>query len=395
VWFAAYLFINKYYSPETILPSNSACIKSKSKILFMKQIKILILFWSTILVSLSGITQKKNSPVLESDFVIKDFKFESGESLPQLNIHYTTLGQPIKDKNGHVGNAVLIMHGTTGGGYQFLFEQFANNLYNPGQILDTTKYFIILPDAIGHNKSSKPSDSMRMRFPKYTYNDMVTVNYRLLTEHLGIHHLRLVMGTSMGGMQTWVWGYTYPDFMDALMPLASLPVEIAGRNRMARKMAMNMIKMDPEWKEGEYTSQPKVGLTGAISALFFMGSSPIQLQKSAPTRIKADSLVEVTLNRSLSNTDANDFIYQFDASRNYNPSPHLSKIKAPLFAVNSADDEVNPAELIIMELEIVKVKQGRYILLPITDKTTGHGTHTNAAIWGIYLKELLELTNKK
>jgi homoserine O-acetyltransferase len=261
--------------------------------------------------------------------------------------------------------------------------------------LDTTKYFIILPDAIGHNKSSKPSDSMRMRFPKYTYNDMVTVNYRLLTEHLGIHHLRLVMGTSMGGMQTWVWGYTYPDFMDALMPLASLPVEIAGRNRMARKMAMNMIKMDPEWKEGEYTSQPKVGLTGAISALFFMGSSPIQLQKSAPTRIKADSLVEVTLNRSLSNTDANDFIYQFDASRNYNPSPHLSKIKAPLFAVNSADDEVNPAELIIMELEIVKVKQGRYILLPITDKTTGHGTHTNAAIWGIYLKELLELTNKK
>jgi homoserine O-acetyltransferase len=179
------------------------------------------------------------------------------------------------------------------------------------------------------------------------------------------------------------------------MPLACLPVEIAGRNRMARKMAMDMIKTDPEWRDGEYTSQPKVGLRGAVSSVFFMGSSPIQLQKRAPTRITADSLADVTINLRLSNTDANDFIYQYDASRYYNPSPHLSEIKAPLFAVNSADDEVNPPELKIMEKEIIKVKQGRYILLPITDKTTGHGTHTNAEIWGTYLKELFELTNKK
>jgi homoserine O-acetyltransferase len=344
-----------------------------------------------ILVSSTGITQTQNSASLESDFVIKDFRFESGEILSQLKIHYTTLGKLVKDRIGNTENAVLIMHGTTGGGYQFFFEQFASNLYGLGQILDTTKYFLILPDAIGHGKSSKPSDSLRMKFPKYTYNDMVTANYRLLTEHLGVNHLRLVMGTSMGGMQTWVWGYTYPDFMDALMPLACLPVEIAGRNRMARKLAMDMIKMDSDWKGGDYITQPKLGIRGALSTLFFMGSSPIQRQKTAPTRVQADSLAEVLINRFSNNTDANDFIYQYDASRYYNPSPYLSKIKAPLFAVNSADDQVNPPELQIMEKEIVKVKKGKYILLPITEKTTGHGTHTNAEIWGVYLKELLEL----
>ena len=361
----------------------------------MKRIKILIVLGSAILRTLQGNTQINNPAGLESDFVIRDFKFESGETLSKLNIHYTTVGQPAKDNKGNIVNAVLIMHGTQGGGYQFFFEQFARNLYNRGQILDTTKYYIILPDAIGHNKSSKPSDSLRMRFPKYTYNDMVTANYRLLTEHLGVQHLRLVMGTSMGGMHTWIWGYTYPDFMDALMPLACLPVEIAGRNRMARKLAMDMIKLDSEWKGGEYTSPPKVGLTGATAALFFMGSNPIQRQKIAPTRIKADSMVDVIIKRALASIDANDFIYQYDASRFYNPSPHLSKIKAPLFAINSADDAVNPPELQIMEKEIVKVKRGRYILLPITDKTTGHATHTNGEIWGIYLKELIELTNKK
>ena len=361
----------------------------------MKKIKILIAFGTAILQTLQGNTQINNSSGREADFFIKDFKFESGETLARLKIHYTTVGQPAKDNIGNIVNAVLIIHGTQGGGYQFFFEQFASKLYNKGQVLDTTKYFIILPDCIGHNKSSKPSDNLHMRFPKYTYNDMVTANYLLLTEHLGIRHLRLVMGTSMGGMHTWIWGYTYPDFMDALMPLASLPVEIAGRNRMARKLAMDMIKLDPEWKGGEYSSQPKVGLTGAISALFFMGSNPVQRQKIAPTRIKADSMAEVIIKRGLAATDANDFIYQYDASRYYNPSPHLSKIKAPLFAINSADDEVNPPELQIMEKEILKVKQGRYILLPITGKTTGHGTHTNAEIWGTYLKELLELSNRK
>lgn len=357
--------------------------------------KNFIFSWLIILISLQALTQTKYAAPVESDYVINNFKFVSGELLPRLNIHYTTIGQPIKDKNGNIINAVLIMHGTTGGGYQFLFEQFANNLYGDGQILDAKKYFIVMPDAIGHGKSSKPSDGLRMKFPKYTYDDMVLANYRLLTEHLGINHLRLVMGTSMGGMQTWVWGYSYPDFMDALMPLASLPVEIAGRNRMARKLAMDMIKTDPEWKGGDYVTQPQLGIRGALSTLFFMGSSPIQRQKIAPTRTQADSLAEALIKRTSGTTDANDFIYQYDASRYYNPSPHLSKIKAPLFAVNSADDQVNPPELQLMEKEIVKVKKGKYILLPITEKTTGHGTHTDASVWGNYLRELMGLTSKK
>jgi homoserine O-acetyltransferase len=252
-----------------------------------------------------------------------------------------------------------------------------------------------MPDAIGHGKSGKPSDGLHMHFPKYTYNDMILANYRLLTEHLGITHMRLVMGTSMGAMQTWVWGYTYPDFMDALMPLASLPVEIAGRNRMLRKMAINLIEMDPEWKGGEYQTEPKLGLMGAISSLVFMVSSPLQWQKKADTRPKADSMLAALEARYFGLLDANDMIYQLDASRNYNPSPFLDKIKAPLFAINSADDQVNPPELKIMESEILKVKQGRYILLPITDKTSGHGTHSNPEIWGNYLKELLDLTARK
>jgi homoserine O-acetyltransferase len=357
----------------------------------MKNIRFFLCLACVLFLSRTGHAQTALSAV-HSDYRIKDFKFESGESLSQLNIHYVTLGRPAKDKQGNIVNAVLIMHGTTGNGQGFLSQQFGGNLFKPGQLLDSTKYFIILPDGIGHGKSSKPSDGMHMKFPKYTYNDMVKADYQLLTEHLGVKHLRLVMGTSMGGMHTWVWGYTYPDFMDALMPLASLPVEIAGRNRMWRKMAINMVESDPAWKDGEYTSPPKVGLAGAYQCLFFMGSSAIQLQRKAPTRAKADSLAEVTVNNNINRLEANDLIYQLDASRNYNPSPHLSKIKAPLFAINSADDEINPPELQIMEKEIVKVNKGRYILLPITDKTQGHGTHSLPVIWEGYLKELLELT---
>jgi homoserine O-acetyltransferase len=363
----------------------------------MKIIKAIVLFCIAITVSLIALAQNNYPAPVEGDYIIKGFTFESKESLPQLNLHYTTLGKPVKDENGRVTNAVLIMHATGGNGHQFFFlKQFAGNLFNAGQLLDATKYFIILPDAIGHGKSSKPSDGLHMKFPKYTYNDMVKADYRLLTEHLRINHLRLVMGTSMGGMLTWVWGYTYPDFMDALMPLASLPVEIAGRNRMFRKLIINLIEMDPEWNGGEYKSEPKMGLAAAFSNLMFMVSSPLQLQKEAPTGEKADSLVDTMLHHFLdSDVDANDKIYQWDASRNYNPSPYLSKIKAPLFAINSADDEINPPELKIMEKEILKVKNGRYILLPITDKTSGHGTHSNPEVWGNYLKELLELTNKK
>lgn len=331
---------------------------------------------------------------VEGDYRVKDFEFQSKEQLPEMNLHYYTIGKPQKGKDGKVSNAILIMHGTTGNGGSFLNKRFAGGLFGPGQILDASQYYIILVDAIGHGKSSKPSNGLRMKFPKYTYDDMVKAQYLLLTEYLKVDHLRLVMGTSMGAMHTWVWGYTYPDFMDALMPLASLPVEIAGRNRMTRIMAIDLIKMDPEWKGGEYTEQPKVGLTGAISSLFFMGSSPLQLQKNAPTREQAEAAYASTRSSYLASLDANDFIYAFDASRYYNPAPHLEKIKAPLVAINSADDEVNPPELGLMEREIKKVKDGTYILLPITDQTSGHGTHSNPAIWGEYLKALLEKTKQ-
>jgi homoserine O-acetyltransferase len=330
---------------------------------------------------------------IEGDYKIKNFPFRSGEfTLPELNIHYITLGQPIKDIKGQVTNAVLIMHGTTGSGTNFLSPLFAGNLFGPGQLLDASKYFIILPDGIGHGHSSKPSDGLHMRFPKYTYDDMVLADYRLLTEHLGVNHLRLCMGTSMGAMHTWVWGYTYPDFMDALMPLASLPVAIAGRNRIMRKMAIEAIESDPAWKNGEYTSTPETGMRGAYSSLFFMTSSPWQIQKRAPTREAAESVLDNAVAGFLKYSDPNDVIYAFDASRNYDPSPNLAKIKAPLFAVNSADDEVNPPELGIMETEIKKVKKGRYILLPWSEKTSGHGTHSNPTIWGDYLKDLLTVS---
>jgi homoserine O-acetyltransferase len=326
---------------------------------------------------------------VEGDYVISDFAFKSGEHLEQLNLHYTTVGNPTEDKKGHINNAVLIMHGSTGSGSAFLSKQFGGNLFEKGQLLDATKYFIILTDDIGHGKSSKPSDGLRMKFPKYNYDDMVLANYKLLTEHLKVDHLRLVMGTSMGGMHTWMWGYTYPDFMDALMPLASLPVEIAGRNRIQRKMAIKLVEMDPEWKDGNYMQQPKLGMSGAILSLMFMVSSPLQWQIAAPTRDQAELMMESLLNRYSAGLDANDLIYAFDSSRDYNPQPYLSKIKALLVAINSADDQVNPPELGLMEKEITKVKNGKYVLLPITDKTTGHGTHSNPKIWGKYLKELL------
>ncbi len=346
--------------------------------------------------SLLARPQTANYPApVEADYKLSNFEFESKELLPTLNLHYATIGTAHKDKNGLVDNAVVIMHGTTGSHNNFLNATFGGRLFGPGQLLDATKYFIILPDAIGHGKSGKPGDGLHMKFPKYTYNDMVRADYMLITQHLGVNHLRLVMGTSMGAMHTWVWGEMYPAFMDALMPLASLPVEIAGRNRILRKMAIDLIEMDPEWKGGEYSSQPKLGLSGAIASLIFMGSSPLKMQEAAPTREKAEETLAKTRERYLTSLDANDVIYAFDASRYYNPSPNLGKITAPLFAVNSADDEVNPPELGIMEKEIKKVPKGRYILLPITEQTSGHGTHSNPAVWGNYLKELLELSEKK
>ena len=341
-------------------------------------------------VAFGAIAQSYPTPV-EGDYIIENFEFEKGGTLEKLNLHYRTIGSPKIVKNGKTNNAILIMHGTTGSGKGFLSERFADNLFGPGQLLDATKYFIILTDGIGHGKSSKPSDGLRMDFPKYTYNDMVVAQYRLLTEHLKVNHLRLVMGTSMGGMHSWVWGYTYPDFMDALMPLACAPVEIAGRNRMLRMMIINSVKDDPEWKNGNYEVQPP-GLKYAMHGLIFMVSSPYQWQKAAPTREEAEEFLDQKIERYASLMDANDLIYQFDASRYYNPSPHLHKIKAPLIAINSADDQVNPPELGILKEEIKKVKNGQYILLPITEETIGHSTHSKPVIWGKYLEELLDAT---
>lgn len=323
------------------------------------------------------------------DFVVKDFPFKSGERLGEVRLHYYTLGTPQKDASGKVRNAVLILHGTGGSGRQFLTPTFAGVLFGPGQLLDAAKYFVILPDNVGHGDSSKPSDGLRMRFPHYEYDDMVELQYRLLTQGLGVNHLRLVMGTSMGGMHTWLWAEQHPDFMDAAMPLASQPIEIAGRNRMTRRMILDAIRTSPDWNNGEYTQQPH-GLAAALDVLLLMGSSPLQMQKQQPTREKADDFLENYIATRSKTTDANDMLYYFDASRNYNPEPQLGKITVPLTAVNSADDQINPPELKIIDADIQRVKQGKYVLLPITDATRGHGTHSLPAIWGDHLKELLE-----
>ena len=267
--------------------------------------------------------------------------------------------------------------------------QFAGVLFGPGQLLDASRYFIILPDDIGHGKSSKPSDGLHAKFPHYDYDDMVDAQHRLLTEGLKVDHLRLVMGTSMGCMHSWVWGETYPDFIDALMPLACLPVQIAGRNRMMRKMIMESIRTDPEWKNGDYTHQPR-GLRTALFALLVMGSSPLQMQKNYPTRDAADAYLDDFIKTRMATTDANDLLYQVDSSRNYDPSPKLDQIRVPVMYINSGDDFINPPELEIAEREIRKVKRGTFVLLPITDQTRGHGTHTLPAIWKQYLEELLK-----
>ncbi len=327
----------------------------------------------------------------EGDFTIRDFTFHTGEKLAGLRMHYTTLGAPARDAAGHVRNAVLILHGTGGNGRGFLGAQFAGELFGAGQPLDAAKFYIVLPDDIGHGHSSKPSDGLHMRFPHYDYDDMVKAESALLRDGLGVDHLRLILGTSMGAMHTWVWGYTYPGFMDALMPLASAPVEIAGRNRMFRAMIMQAIEGDPEWNDGEYTSPPANGLMAAEYALWMMTSSPLQLHKANPTHEQADRAVAELRRRALA-LDANDFLYQVEASTDYNPAPHLGEIRAPLVAINSADDEVNPPELGILEREIRKVARGRYILIPTSDETRGHGTHTRAVVWKQYLVELLRIS---
>ncbi len=329
----------------------------------------------------------------EGDYVIRNFTFTGGGTLPELRMHYRTLGT-IHTDHGHVDNAVLVMHGTGGDGTQFLRDIFAGELFGSSQPLDATKYFIILIDDIGHGKSSKPSDGLHAKFPRYGYADMVRAEHAVITEKLKVDHLRLVMGTSMGGMHTWLWGETYPDMMDALMPLASLPVQIAGRNRMMRKMMIDAIRTDPEWKDGAY-AQPPHGMVAALDILMIMGSSPLQWQKEAPTRETADKFLDNHIAQYLKEDDANNLLYQIDSSYDYDPQSKLGSIKAPLLAINSADDQINPPELGILEREIGNVPHGNYFIIPISDATHGHGTHTWAAVWKSKLIELLDATAKR
>ena len=325
----------------------------------------------------------------EGEFVVHNFKFHSGESLPDVRLHYTTLGKAARDAQGRTTNAVLILHGTGGSGHQFLAPYFAGELFGPGQPLDATRYFIVLPDGVGHGQSSKPSDGLRAHFPQYDYDDMVALHYRLLNDGLGVNHLRLIFGTSMGCMHSFVWGETYPDFMDALMPMACLPVQIAGRNRLWRKMVMDGIRTDPEWKGGDYTTEPPQGLLIALDFLIIAGSAPLPMQKSMPTRDHADKYLDKYFQDRISGLDANDFLYQVNASRNYDPSWQLEKIKAPVMWINSGDDFINPPELGIAEREVKRLKNGRFILIPASEHTFGHGTHTHAALWKDHLVEIL------
>jgi homoserine O-acetyltransferase len=329
----------------------------------------------------------------ESDFTIRDFKFASGETLPELRLHYRTLGEPQKDAQGKTTNAILIMHGTTGSGAQFIRPEFAGELFGKDQPFVATKFFIVLPDGIGHVKSSKPSDGMHAKFPRYGYIDMVEADYRLLTEGLGVDHARLVMGTSMGGMHTWLWGELHPDFMDALMPLASLPTQISGRNRAWRRMVIDAIRNDPAWNGGEYKTQPP-SLRTAAGMLWLMSSNPVLRQKDAPTLGKSDEVLDKFVEQIVKTDDANDVLYALEASHDYDPGPNLEKIQAPLLAINSADDQINPPELGILEQEIKRVPHGRAIVIPFSEKTRGHGSHTLAALWKDQLLDLLKETEK-
>ena len=329
----------------------------------------------------------------EGDYVIRDFKFTSGETMPELKIHYRTIGKAMTDEKGVVRNAVLITHGTTGSGAQFIRPEFGGELFGAGQPLDATKFFIVLPDGIGHGKSSKPSDGLHAKFPRYGYVDMVEAQFRLLTDGLGVNHARLVMGTSMGGMHTWLWGSAHPDFMDALMPLASLPTQIAGRNRAWRRMIIDAIRNDPEWRRGDYSAQPQ-SLRTAAQMLWFMSSNPVLRQKDAPTLAKTDEALDKFVADYLKTGDANDVLYALEASHDYNPGPGLEKIRAPLLAINSADDLINPPELGILEREIKRVAKGRAIVIPLSDKTRGHGSHTVATLWKNELEALLKQSEK-
>jgi homoserine O-acetyltransferase/O-succinyltransferase len=334
-------------------------------------------------------------PTQNGTYTIKNFRFGTGETLPELKLHYLTLGQPHRDSAGHTDNAILLLHGTGGDAHSLLNPVFSDVLFGPGQPFDITKFFIILPDDIGHGESSKPSDGLHMHFPQYDYDDMVASQHTMLLDGLHVDHLRLILGTSMGCMQSFVWGETFPQFSDALAPFACLPVELAGRNRMWRYMAMQSIRSDPAWKNGEYTTEPTEGLRGASDLIVIAGGAPLQLQKNYPTRAQAEAYIDRVIANSIAHTDANNFLYYVNASRNYNPAPKLATITAPVLWINSADDFINPPELGIAEKMVTKMPNAKFILIPISDATRGHGTHTQAIVWKQYLIDFLAQTEKK
>ena len=327
-------------------------------------------------------------PTHEQDVVLDNFRFRDGESLPEIRMHVTTLGQPHRNAAGQIDNAVMVLHGTGGTGRQFLQPQFADELYGSGQPLDINRYYVILPDNIGHGGSSKPSDGMRMHFPKYDYDDMVEAQYRML-QQLGVTRLRLIMGTSMGCMHAFVWGETHPDFASALMPLACEPIEIAGLNRMWRQLAINGIEADPAWNGGNYSAEPMTGLRAAQNLLFVAGSAPLLYQAQYPTRAVASAYAEQRVSAALKTLDANDLIYQLDSSRNYDPWPGLGRIKVPLTWINSADDFINPRNFTYPADALKRMPTARFRLIPETPETHGHGTHTWAKFWKADLVELL------
>lgn len=326
----------------------------------------------------------------EGDYTVRNFKFDSGEVLPQLRLHYTTLGKPVRNAAGEVTNAVLILHGTGGDGHQFLRPQFADVLFKAGGLLDPARYFIILPDDIGHGKSSKPSDGLRTRFPHYDYGDMVRGEYITVTKALGVNHLRLVMGTSMGCMHTFMWGEAHPDFVDAMMPLACLPIQIAGRNRMWRDMVMQAIERDPAWEGGAYKSEPQMALRTAADIMIIAGSAPLPMQIAYPTAAAADQALAKSTNGLMAELDANDLLYQIASSRDYDPSAKLGTITADVMWVNSGDDFINPPELGIAQQEVKKIPHGTFVLIPAGPNTHGHGTHTWAAVWQDQMARLLK-----
>jgi len=333
-------------------------------------------------------------PTVDGNFDIPNFHFGTGQTLPKLHLHYLTLGTPHRNAAGHTDNAILLLHGTGGDAHSLMNPVFSDVLFGPGQPFDITKYFLILPDDIGQGDSSKPSDGLHMRFPAYTYDDMVASQHQMLLDGLHVDHLRLILGTSMGCMQAFVWGETYPTFADALAPFACLPTTLAGRNRMMRYMIIENIKRDPAWNNGDYTTEPALGIRSANELLLVMGSAPLQMQKLYPTREAAEQYVDKALDRSDDHTDANNLIFYVNASRDYNPEPKLATITAPVLFINSADDFINPPELGIAERLSKQIPHCKFILIPISDATRGHGTHTQAIVWKQYLIDFLHQTEK-